>query len=113
MMRIKVKVAAMLVLGGLVWPGSSGPMAQTPNDKWRAEKCQRYGKAWVEALRRFGTTGLGDEFRTRHEAFLASGCTGAHDVCPRSPQEFDMANIMVIQAMNAGTASTFPPFGCR
>jgi len=44
------------------------------------------------------------EFLDRHEAFLASGCTAKADVCPRSPEELELANIMVVAAMNAGTA---------
>ena len=31
----------------------------------------------------------------------------------RSAEELDLANVMVILAMNVGTASTFPPFSCR
>lgn len=80
---------------------------------WTEVKCARYAKAWHEALRRYGRVGLGEEFVARHEAFLASGCTGEANVCPRSPEEFALANVMVIQAMNAGAASTFPPFSCR
>ena len=57
--------------------------------------------------------GLGQEFLDRHEAFLASGCTAQANVCPRSAEELDLANMMVVAAMNAGTASTFPPFACR
>ena len=49
----------------------------------------------------------------RHEAFIASGCTRQGNVCPRSAEELDLANMMVVAAMNAGTASTFPPFACR
>jgi hypothetical protein len=49
----------------------------------------------------------------RHEAFLASGCTAKADVCPRSSEELEVANFLVVLAMNAGTASTFLPFACR
>ena len=76
-------------------------------------KCARYKTAWSEALARRGTKGLGQEFLDRHEAFLASGCTAQANVCPRSAEELDLANMMVVAAMNAGTASTFPPFACR
>jgi hypothetical protein len=48
-----------------------------------------------------------------HEAFLASGCTARAAVCPRSAEELEIANVMVVLAMNAGTASTFLPFSCR
>lgn len=80
---------------------------------WTEEKCIRYKKGWSEALARRGAKGLGQAFLERHEAFLASGCTSAPDVCPRSGEELEMANILVIVAMNAGTASTFLPFACR
>jgi hypothetical protein len=80
---------------------------------WPEVKCARYKQAWADALSRRGTNGLGREFIDRHEAFLASGCTARADVCPRSAEELELANILVIAAMNAGTASTFLPFACR
>lgn len=79
---------------------------------WTIVKCERYRKAWGEALARGFGRGIGPEFRERHEAFLASGCTGGHDVCPRTEAEMNLADVMTVAAMNAGTASTFPPFGC-
>jgi hypothetical protein len=92
----------------------SQAIAQNPPPKpWPEVKCERYGNAWTEALTRRGRQGLSAEFVERHEAFLASGCTARADVCPRSTEELDLANIMVVAAMNAGTASTFPPFACR
>jgi hypothetical protein len=90
--------------------------AAAPNregSSWTEVKCARYRKAWTDALARRGEQGLGREFIERHEAFLASGCTARADVCPRSPEELDLANILTILAMNAGTASTFLPFACR
>ena len=80
---------------------------------WSEVKCARYTKAWTDALARRGRGGLGQEFIDRHEAFLASGCTARADVCPRSAEELDLANVLVVLAMNAGTASTFLPFACR
>ena len=98
-------------------PAGAAPPAQTGRSwvqgrSWVEEKCARYSEAWTEAIRRFGTRGLSQDFVDSHAAFLASGCTNG-DVCPRSQEELDLANIMVIRAMNAGTASTFPPFRCR
>jgi hypothetical protein len=105
-------IAALLAFGPT--SGVSPAVAQDTQPKtWPEVKCERYGKAWSEALARRGTKGLGQDFVERHEAFLASGCTARADVCPRSSEELDMANIMVVAAMNAGTASTFPPFACR
>lgn len=80
---------------------------------WTQEKCARYKAAWMNLLARRGTQGLGPDFLASHEAFLASGCTAKAEVCPRSGPELDVANILVIAAMNAGTASTFLPFACR
>ena len=64
------------------------------------------------ALSRRGGKGIGAEFIERHEAFLASGCLSKADVCPRSPEEFELARRADDLAMNAGTASTFLPFAC-
>ena len=84
-----------------------------PSTSWRQIKCSRYSRAWSDAIAHLGSTGLGQDFLTRHQAFLDSGCTRKADVCPRSDQELKLANIMVVLAMNAGTASTFPPFACH
>jgi hypothetical protein len=69
--------------------------------------------AWSEVLTRRGRQGLGPDFIRSHEAFLESGCTARADVCPRSADEMDTANMLTIAAMNAGMASTFLPFACR
>jgi hypothetical protein len=100
---------ACSIAGGASWAAAPEGRSQS----WPEVKCARYKKGWSEALARMGTRGLGREFLDAHEAFLASGCTARADVCPRSTEELDLANVMVILAMNAGTASTFPPFACR
>ncbi len=82
-------------------------------ENWPAVKCERYRTAYDEATRRFGTKGLGPEFLARHDAFMASGCQTPPDVCPRSSEELNLANIMVMAGMNAGLSSTFMPFACR
>jgi uncharacterized membrane protein len=105
-----------IVAALLAFVHSSGASPASAQDKplgWGEEKCARYAKAWSEALRRKGAQGLGSEFVQRHDAFLASGCALGIQVCPRSPEELDMANIMIIAAFNAGMASTFTPFTCR
>lgn len=79
---------------------------------WSQVKCARYTKAWSDALARLGGRGLSRDFLDRHAAFVASGCTARAEVCPRSPEELERANVMTIAAMNAGTASTFLPFAC-
>jgi hypothetical protein len=108
-MRRSIAATAFLILVSLV--GARHATAQEPS--WPEVKCTRYKKAWSEALARQGQKGLSQDFLDRHEAFLASGCTTKGDVCPRSEEELALANMMVVAAMNAGTASTFPPFACR
>lgn len=104
-----------LCLGALILLACGGaPAAQGQQPaSWQEVKCARYAQAWSEALARFGTEGLGRVFLDGHEAFLASGCRAGRNVCPRSPAELDLANAMTMAAMNAGTASSFPPFLCR
>ncbi|WP_445500920.1 hypothetical protein [Microvirga sp. G4-2] len=104
-------ITASVVLVWMLVGLNVGACAQEPS--WPEVKCARYKKAWSEALSRMGKTGLGHEFLDRHEFFLASGCATQADVCPRSTEELALANMMVVAAMNAGTASTFPPFACK
>lgn len=89
------------------------PPSEAAGSTWRETKCERYGQAWAEVKRRFGTDGLGPAFMASHDAFISSGCTAQADVCPRSSREIEIANILTVAAMNAGTASTFLPFACR
>lgn len=103
---------AAILLIALVGPAQAQGEAPAPGD-WRAEKCARYRAAWDEALKRFTRAGLSDDFLNAHDAFLARGCEGPRDVCPRSKEELALADVMILRAMNAGTASTFPPFACR
>lgn len=110
-MRIAAAAAFLLALAAADGPGAAARGSRTAT--WSEVKCARYREAWAEALARRGARGIGPEFRARHEAFLASGCTARADVCPRSAEEFALAEALTIGAMNAGTASTFLPFACR
>lgn len=94
-------------------PAQDRPAQDRPAQTWSEEKCVRYKKAWADLLARGGRRGLGQDFLDAHDAFLASGCTAKGEVCPRSTEELQAANILTIRAMNAGTASTFLPFACR
>jgi hypothetical protein len=92
---------------------SSAGAQESGSQSWTEQKCARYRRAWTDVQARRGVQGIGQEFLGKHEAFLASGCTAKVDVCPRSPEELDLANLLTVAAMNAGTASTFLPFACR
>jgi hypothetical protein len=108
-------IVALAILLAVFVAGGAFPLAaqESQTQTWPEVKCARYKAAWSQALARRGSHGLGKDFLDRHVAFLASGCTTRADVCPRSEEELTLANIMVVAAMNAGTASTFPPFACR
>ena len=100
----------LIMLAGL----SASAMAQNtaPRD-WPMEKCARYRAAWAEAQSRFGMDGLSAAFLADHAAFLASDCTEARRVCPRSPAEISLANAMTMAALNLGASGSFLPFICR
>jgi hypothetical protein len=109
---VKGGIAAAAMLALLACLADEPALAAGQPSSWSETKCARYSAAWSALMKRRGPSGLGADFLSRHDAFIASGCTSAPDVCPRSGAELDVANIMVIAAMNAGTASTFPPFRC-
>lgn len=113
-MRLTPAVASLTVVGLMLCAGTPGVLAQesAPTD-WPAVKCERYRQAWADLVARRGTSGLGPDFIEKHDAFLASGCTARADVCPRSKQELEVANVLSLRAMNAGMTGSFLPFACR
>lgn len=112
--RLVILLAAPLAVDLLLaGPAALAQPQPRGGENWPAVKCERYRTAYDEATRRFGTKGLGPEFLARHDAFMASGCQTPPDVCPRSTEELNLANIMVMAGMNAGLSSTFMPFACR
>ena len=110
--RLTIILGAWLAGSIAAWvPGADAQ--ESGSRSWTEQKCTRYRLAWTDVQARRGVQGIGQEFLGKHEAFLASGCTAKVDVCPRSPEELDLANLLTVAAMNAGTASTFLPFACR
>lgn len=101
-------VLAFVVIGGTFAVAQQGPAPD-----WPTEKCNRYKKAYEQALNRQGKQGLGPEFLASHDAFLAANCQSRAEVCARSKQELDLANKLVLMAMNSGMSGTFLPFYCR
>jgi len=110
--QIVCVVVGMAILATILATPSRAQRQNEPKN-WNEIKCARYSKAWSQAMERVGREGLGPAFLERHAAFLASGCTSRADVCAKSDQEIALANAMIVMAMNAGMASTFPPFYCR
>lgn len=106
---MRLALLALLVLAPVLPATAEDPAVV----RWRAEKCARYAAAWPGALDFVGRDRLEERFLAAHAAFIASGCSSGRDICPRSAAEREIADIMTIAAMSAGTASTFPPFVCR
>lgn len=103
MYSIQASLLATLLFGSLP------AQAET---SWTQRKCQLYADATAAALSWTEPEGLSGEFLDRHAAFLASGCTRPHDVCPRSPEEIALADLLLAMSMSEGMASTFVPFAC-
>jgi len=88
-------------------------LAQSPEgDRWTERKCELYTDAWHHIAGGGVPEGVSVEFVTDHDAFLASGCLDRGYVCPRSPQERDIADMLSLMAVAEGMAGSFLPFDC-
>lgn len=113
--RPEAAAIGLLLVALVVLPGGmrAARAQEAAQPDWPAVKCERYRKAWTDLLAQRGSVGLGQAFVERHDAFIASGCTARADVCPSTPQELAVANILSVKAMNAGMTGSFLPFACR
>lgn len=102
-MHALATIATCLCLG---MPAASQEPAPT---QWQVTKCRVYAEALADARR---DRDLSRSFLDENDAFVAKGCTERVPVCPRTKADLEVANILTIVAMNAGTASTFLPFAC-
>ena len=113
-MALQTGFGRMGLLAVLLAFGSTMAAAQqSGSTDWPTEKCNRYKKAYDQSIARLGKKGLGTEFLASHDAFLASNCQARAEVCARSKEELDLANRLVLMAMNSGMSGTFLPFTCR
>jgi hypothetical protein len=113
-MALQARFGRMGLLAIMLAFGSTMAVAQQGGSTdWPTEKCNRYKKAYDQSIARLGKKGLGAEFLASHDAFLASNCQARAEVCARSKEELDLANRLVVMAMNSGMSSTFLPFNCR
>ena len=101
----------LLFLLACQWVVPAAAQQRPPN--WAETKCIRYKAAWGELVKQRGVAGLGPDFLKRHADFIETGCRTSTNVCPRSSGELEVADMMVIAALNGGMASTFPPFSCK
>lgn len=113
-MGLRTQIGRAGLLAVMVAMGSIASFAQqSGGTDWPTEKCNRYRKAYDQSVARLGKKGLGPEFLASHDAFLASNCQARAEVCARSKEELELANRLVLMAMNSGMSSTFLPFNCR
>jgi len=110
---LRTRLAAAAGLACILMAAAAPARAAGPQAGWAAAKCDRYRQAFDDAVRRWGTEGLGADFLDGHRRFVAGGCRGPADICPRPGRETELANILTVRAMNAGMASTFLPWTCR
>jgi hypothetical protein len=108
----KCVLIALTMASPLAMPGEAAMAQAVSQRSWPEEKCARYTQVWREVTDKLGLRSIGELFRARHEAFLASGCQSAPDVCPRSRDELELANVLVLRGMSVKLASTFFPFRC-
>lgn len=102
-----------LLVVTLALAGTAAFAQQSGGTDWPTEKCNRYKKAYDQSIAYLGKKGLGAEFLASHDAFLASNCQARAEVCARSKEELELANRLVLMAMNSGMSGTFLPFTCR
>lgn len=101
-------LAVMLAFGSTM-----AAAQQSSGTDWPTEKCNRYRKAYDQSIAHLGKKGLSAEFLASHDAFLASNCQARAEVCARTKEELELANRLVLMAMNSGMSGTFLPFTCR
>jgi hypothetical protein len=107
--------AAMLLMIAVLNQGPAVALAEEPdlqNLTWPEQKCVLYKRAWDAAFLSVDQSDISQAFKAQNDVFLSKGCTERTPVCPRSPAEFEMANMLTVMTMNEGMASTFVPFSC-
>jgi hypothetical protein len=84
-----------------------------PKRSWAEEKCFRYHRDWGEAFQRFGREGISADFIRANESFIGSGCVRQQKICPHTPRERQLVDILAIRVVNVGMSTTFLPFDCH
>jgi hypothetical protein len=103
----------MQVFAGVVLVVSYVQMAQAGQSaaaSWTEKKCRLFTNFSIENGGE--GSGLGQDFLTRQNRFIQSGCVARIHVCPTSPAELDYANRMSILMINEGATGSFLPFLC-
>lgn len=102
----------MLFVGIGVFPPLPALAQGTEALSWTEQKCVLYTAAWHHVAPDGAPEGVSDEFTTAHDAFLSSGCLDRGHVCPRTPREKKIADMLSLMAVAEGMAGSFLPFNC-
>ncbi len=84
----------------------------TDGPSWAEQKCALYSSAWNDLVGDDAPEGVSDAFLSDHAAFIASGCVERGHVCPRTPRELEIADMLTLMAVAEGMAGSFLPFDC-
>lgn len=106
------KLAVTLFFGLAVLPAQPALAQGAEGDSWTQRKCVLYTAAWHHIAGDGLHDGVSEEFLADHDAFLASGCLDRGYVCPISPREMEIADLLSLMAVAEGMAGSFLPFNC-
>ena len=112
MSRYPFKTAALLLVALSIASPIAVRAQSVQGDSWTERKCVLYTAAWKRVVGDERPAGVSEEFVSEHDAFLASGCLDRGRVCPRSPRELEIADILSLMAVSEGMAGSFLPFDC-
>ena len=106
------KLAAVLPVALVVLSSQSALAQGAEGETWTERKCVLYTATWNHIAGDGTPDGVSEEFVADHDAFLASGCLDRGHVCPRSPRELEIADMLSLMAVAEGMAGSFLPFNC-
>lgn len=109
-MKRNLSVLPMLTVALGVLPATL--WAEAVADSWTEKKCALYTSAWTQLVGEDRPESVSEEFMTDHADFLASGCLDRGNVCPRSPRERELSDLLSLMAVSEGMAGSFLPFNC-
>ena len=110
--RLFNTLAAILPFALVVLSAHSAPAQGAEGDSWTERKCVLYTAAWNHIAGEGAPDGVSEDFLADHDAFLASGCLDRRHVCPRSPRELEIADMLSLMAVAEGMTGSFLPFKC-
>ncbi|MFZ1482469.1 MAG: hypothetical protein WAT25_17045 [Paracoccaceae bacterium] len=81
-------------------------------ETWAERKCATFAEAWQSATPAQGSKAPSLAFRSKVEAFIASGCEAPRDACPESAADVALADSLALIVALEGMSTTFLPISC-